>query len=39
MVLLDAFPSGWEREVGASDLSTKVLDRAAAGLWPLEKAK
>lgn len=39
MVLLEAFPSGWELEVLASDLSTKVLDRAAAGLWPLEKAK
>jgi chemotaxis protein methyltransferase CheR len=39
MVLLEAFPSGWEVEVLASDLSTKVLDRAAAGLWPLEKAK
>jgi chemotaxis protein methyltransferase CheR len=39
MVLLAAFPSGWELEVLASDLSTKVLDRAAAGLWPLEKSK
>jgi chemotaxis protein methyltransferase CheR len=39
MVLLAAFPSGWELEVLASDLSTKVLDRAAAGVWPIEKAK
>jgi chemotaxis protein methyltransferase CheR len=39
MVLLAAFPSGWELEVLASDLSTKVLERAAAGLWPVEKAK
>jgi chemotaxis protein methyltransferase CheR len=39
MVLLSAFPTGWELEVLASDLSTKVLDRAAAGVWPLEKAK
>jgi chemotaxis protein methyltransferase CheR len=39
MVLLAAFPAGWELEVLASDLSTKVLDRAAAGIWSLEKAK
>jgi chemotaxis protein methyltransferase CheR len=39
MSLLTAFPAGWELEVLASDLSTKVLDRASAGLWPLEKAK
>jgi chemotaxis protein methyltransferase CheR len=38
MVLLGAFPSGWELEVLASDLSTRVLDRAAAGVWPIEKA-
>ena len=39
MVLRAAFPSGWELEVLASDLSTRVLERAAAGLWPIEKAK
>jgi chemotaxis protein methyltransferase CheR len=39
MVLLASFPSGWELDVLASDLSTKVLDRAAAGVWPIEKAK
>ena len=39
MVLLHAFPAGWDLEILASDLSTKVLDRAAAGLWPLEKSK
>jgi len=38
MVLLDALP-GWELEVLATDLSTKVLERAAAGIWPLEKSK
>ena len=38
MALLAAFPAGWELEVLASDLSTKVLDRASAGLWPIEKA-
>jgi chemotaxis protein methyltransferase CheR len=39
MVLLSAFPTGWELDVLASDLSTKVLDRAAAGIWSLDKAK
>jgi chemotaxis protein methyltransferase CheR len=39
MVLLTAFPAGWDLEIIASDLSTKVLDRASAGLWPLEKSK
>jgi chemotaxis protein methyltransferase CheR len=38
MMLLGAFPSGWELEVLGSDLSTKVLARAAAGIWPLEKS-
>jgi chemotaxis protein methyltransferase CheR len=38
MALLSAFPAGWELEVLASDLSTKVLDRARAGVWPIEKA-
>ena len=39
MMLLSSFPAGWDLEVLASDLSTKVLDRAAAGVWPLEKSK
>ncbi len=34
MVVLTAFPAGWNLEILASDLSTKVLDRAAAGLCP-----
>jgi chemotaxis protein methyltransferase CheR len=38
MVLLSAFPVGWELEVLASDLSTKVLERAAAGVWSLSKS-
>jgi chemotaxis protein methyltransferase CheR len=38
MTLLTAFPSGWELDVLATDLSTKVLERAANALWPLEKA-
>ncbi len=39
MALLDAFPSGWTLEVLATDLSTKVLDRARAATWPIAKAE
>ena len=40
MSLLRAFPpgSGWATEILATDLSTRVLARAAAGVYPLEKA-
>lgn len=40
MVLLDCFPpcSGWEIEITATDLSTRVLEIASAGIWPSEKA-
>jgi chemotaxis protein methyltransferase CheR len=40
MVLLGRFPpaSGWTVEVMASDLSTKVLDRARNAVWPIRKA-
>ncbi len=38
MTLLAAFPAGWELEVLATDLSTKVLERAERAIWPLEKA-
>jgi chemotaxis protein methyltransferase CheR len=38
MSLLTAFPSGWALEVLATDLSTKILDRARAATWPLGKA-
>ena len=39
MVLLAAFPpsSGWELEVLATDLSTRVLDRARDAVWHMEK--
>ncbi|WP_242353067.1 MULTISPECIES: protein-glutamate O-methyltransferase CheR [Anaeromyxobacter] len=38
MSLLDAFPSGWELEILATDLSTRILDRARAAVWPIDKA-
>ncbi|HEX5751312.1 MAG TPA: protein-glutamate O-methyltransferase [Archangium sp.] len=41
MVLLTNFPpgSGWDVEVLATDLSTRALERARAGLWPIEKSQ
>jgi chemotaxis protein methyltransferase CheR len=41
MLLLDHFPpvTGWRLEIVATDLSTRVLDRARAAVWPLEKSK
>lgn len=38
MMLLGAFPTGWELEVLATDLSTRVLERARRAVWPVEKA-
>ncbi len=40
MVLLHHLPpsAGWEIEVQATDISTRVLDRACAALWPVAKA-
>ena len=38
MMLLFRLP-GWEIEVFASDLSTQALDRARAGVWPIEKSR
>jgi chemotaxis protein methyltransferase CheR len=38
MSLLTAFPSGWSLEILATDLSTKILDRARAATWPIAKA-
>lgn len=37
MSLVAGLP-GWGIDIVASDLSTKVLDRAAAGIWPLARA-
>ena len=38
MLLLSAFPAGWELGVLATDLSTKALERARAGVWALERS-
>jgi chemotaxis protein methyltransferase CheR len=38
MSLMTAFPTGWSLEVLATDLSTKILDRARAATWPLAKS-
>ena len=40
MSLLNHFPAraGWTVEVLATDISTRVLDRARAAIWPIEKA-
>jgi chemotaxis protein methyltransferase CheR len=39
MLLLTQFPpaAGWNVEVLGTDLSTKVLAHASAGIWPVEK--
>ena len=40
MAVLDRFPAhdGWRIDIVATDLSTKVLNSARAGLWPIEKS-
>ncbi len=38
MTLLDHFP-GWPIEILATDLSTRVLAKARAAVWPIEKAE
>jgi chemotaxis protein methyltransferase CheR len=37
MVLLDALP-GWDLRILATDLSSRVLERARAATWPIEKS-
>lgn len=41
MALLERFPpsAGWEIEILATDLSTRVLERAQAAVWPMAKAR
>ena len=40
MVLLDRLgDKAWDIEIVASDLSTRALERASAGVWPLERAR
>jgi chemotaxis protein methyltransferase CheR len=38
MTLLARLP-GWEIEVVATDLSTRVLDKARGAVWPIEKSR
>lgn len=37
MTLLEALPSDWSIEVLATDISTKVLERAVAAVYPMER--
>jgi chemotaxis protein methyltransferase CheR len=41
MLLMEHFPAaeGWDAEVLATDLSTGVLERARAALWPITRAQ
>ncbi len=37
MVLRDRLAAGWDIDILASDLSTRVLERARAGVWALDR--
>ena len=41
MILWDHLPpaAGWDIQIRATDLSTRALERARAGIWTLEKAE
>jgi chemotaxis protein methyltransferase CheR len=39
MAFLARFPSGWEIDILATDLSTRVLEKAQSAVWPIEKAR
>lgn len=41
MLLMEHFPAaeGWDAEVLATDLSTRVLERARSALWPIARAQ
>jgi chemotaxis protein methyltransferase CheR len=40
MMLLHALPpeSGWQIEILATDISTRILERARVGIWPIHRA-
>ncbi|HVO50718.1 MAG TPA: protein-glutamate O-methyltransferase CheR [Thermoanaerobaculia bacterium] len=39
MLLASYLPKTWDLEILATDLSTKALARARAGVWPLERSR
>ncbi len=39
MLLLSGFPKGWDLGILATDLSTRVLERGRAAVWPLERSR
>jgi chemotaxis protein methyltransferase CheR len=39
MTLLSSLPRGWAGEVLATDLSTRVLERAREAVWPAERER
>jgi chemotaxis protein methyltransferase CheR len=39
MVATEAFPPGWQIDIVASDLSSRVLRQAVSAVWPLARAE